>query len=63
MVQHPYWPTDLVLPGYVPPVKPFHEVLSWFFGVCGVFFALTWLVTGEVTLGGIIAASRRLERH
>ena len=58
MVQHPYWPVDLVLPGYVPPVKPVHEVLSWFFGVCGVFFAITWFITGKAYVFNLLAGNQ-----
>ena len=43
---HPYYPVDLMLPGYAPPAIPFQQVLAWFFGVCGTFFALTWFLTG-----------------
>jgi cholestenol delta-isomerase len=46
-MRHPYYPVDLVLSGYAPPAIPFQQVLAWFFGVCGTFFALTWILTGR----------------
>lgn len=46
-MRHPYFPVDLSLPGYAPPAIPFQQVLAWFFGVCGTFFALTWVLTGR----------------
>lgn len=45
-MSHPYYPTALLLPGYVPPAIPFQQVLAYFFSACGVLFGLTWLLTG-----------------
>mmetsp|Transcript_2939 Transcript_2939/g.8605 ORF Transcript_2939/g.8605 Transcript_2939/m.8605 type:complete len:219 (-) Transcript_2939:2034-2690(-) len=46
-MSHPYYPTALLLPGYVPPAIPFQQVLAYFFSACGVLFGLTWLLTGR----------------
>lgn len=46
-MNHPYYPTDLLLPGYAAPVIPFQQVLACFFAACGILFVVTWVLTGR----------------
>lgn len=44
--RHPYYPRDLLLPGYQPLVIPFENILLYFFGAFALVLAATWLWTG-----------------
>jgi hypothetical protein len=44
---HPYYPTDLLIEGYVPPQLPFEQVLAVFFASAAFVFAAVWLLSGE----------------
>jgi len=44
MKQHPYYPTDLQLPNYVPNDKSIVEILGVFFGFIGCSVVLLWLI-------------------
>lgn len=43
---HPYYPTDLQLPGYQPLVIPFEQILIAFFGTCALLLILMWSLSG-----------------
>ncbi len=44
--RHPYYPRDLLLPGYQPLVLPYEGILTAFFGAAAVIFACTWAASG-----------------
>ena len=43
---HPYYPVDLKLPGYAPPLLPFKVVLAFFFSVSALLLLGSWFLTG-----------------
>lgn len=45
--KHPYYPTDLVLPGYEPLVLPFELILTVFFAGTFIVMVGTWLASGR----------------
>ena len=45
-VRHPYYPRDILLPGYQPLVLPYEGILTAFFGAAAVIFACTWAASG-----------------
>jgi len=45
-VRHPYYPRDLLLPGYQPLLLPYEGILTAFFGAAAVIFACTWAASG-----------------
>jgi hypothetical protein len=44
---HPYFPRDLNLPGYVPMVVDFVYILGVFFAAVLAVFTATWFVSGQ----------------
>lgn len=44
---HPYYPVDLKLPGYVPPLLPFKVVLAIFFSASALLLLVSWVFTGR----------------
>jgi cholestenol delta-isomerase len=46
MASHPYYPTDIELPGFVPPLLRFDYILGVFFSAFIALFLTTWLVSG-----------------
>lgn len=48
---HPYYPVDLKLPGYVPPLLPFKVVLAIFFSASAVLLLGSWVLTGAIPTG------------
>ncbi|KAL3147959.1 hypothetical protein ABBQ38_014254 [Trebouxia sp. C0009 RCD-2024] len=44
---HPYYPVDLKLPGYVPPLLPFKVVLAIFFSASALLLVVSWIFTGD----------------
>lgn len=44
---HPYYPVDLKLPGYVPPLLPFKVVLAIFFSASALLLLVSWVFTGD----------------
>lgn len=44
---HPYYPTDVHLPGYQPLVLPFEFILFVFFGVTFIAMAGMWMLSGK----------------
>jgi hypothetical protein len=47
MAQHPYVPTDIELPGFVPNLTAYEHIVAVFFGSSAVVVLLMFLVTGE----------------
>ncbi|XP_061428785.1 3-beta-hydroxysteroid-Delta(8),Delta(7)-isomerase-like [Lethenteron reissneri] len=45
--RHPYWPRDLVIPGYVANDTATSTVLAFLFVTSGVLVAATWLYAGS----------------
>ncbi|KAI1890228.1 hypothetical protein AGOR_G00151520 [Albula goreensis] len=58
--QHPFWPRDLLIPGYVPNDRSMAEILSFLFSVSGGLLLGTWVLTGQEGAGGRLSAARRL---
>ena len=46
-VKHPYYPEELNLPGYVPPLLPFTVVLAVFFSTSILLFLASWTLSGQ----------------
>ncbi|DBA71358.1 hypothetical protein WJX79_005541 [Trebouxia sp. C0005] len=46
-VKHPYYPEELNLPGYVPPLLPFTVVLAVFFSSSILLFLASWTLSGR----------------
>ena len=46
-VKHPYYPEELSLPGYVPPLLPFTVVLAAFFSSSILLFLASWTLSGK----------------
>lgn len=44
--QHPYYPTDAVLDGFVPQQLPFQTTLAVFFAAAGAIMAAGWRMGG-----------------
>ena len=45
--KHPYLPTDLDIPNYLPNDKTALEILLVFFGIVGALFVFTWWLAGR----------------
>lgn len=43
---HPYVPTDLHLPGFVPNVLPYETILTVFFGCSALVVLFMFVLTG-----------------
>ena len=46
-IRHPYYPRDLLLPGYQPLVLPYETILAAFFGAAAVITACVWGASGK----------------
>ena len=46
-IRHPYYPRDLLLPGYEPLVLPYETILAAFFGAAAVLTACVWGASGK----------------
>ena len=46
-IRHPYYPRDLLLPGYQPLVLPYETILAAFFGAAAVISACVWGASGK----------------
>ena len=44
---HPYYPVDLKLPGYFPPLLPFKVVLAIFFSASALLLLVSWVLSGN----------------
>ena len=46
---HPYYPKELVLPGYTPPRLAFEYILTAFFAAAAAILCLAWVLSGRTT--------------
>ena len=46
---HPYYPKDLVLPGFAPLQLPFEQILTAFFAAAAAIICLAWVLSGGCT--------------
>jgi hypothetical protein len=44
---HPYYPKDLVLPGFAPLQLPFERILTVFFAAAAAITCLAWVLSGD----------------